>query len=169
VADNSNAVIVRFGTQTPFFPLSMTYGMLMDPSSRTWFVSIDHYVGYHMLARDEHRRQIMNSPNGWLAQQNLQRILRESQSFDGDPVIHLDWESNRDAIMLRGLKLKFGQNLALIDLLTRTRDRNILDESRLEDLYWCNSRDTGQNMHGRLLMEVRACINSGAMLNYSGE
>ena len=57
--------------------------------------------------------------------------------------------------MARGVQLKLEQNLAVRDMLLRTRDRPIEDRSRLEDQHWCIGQGQGNNRHAELLMAWR--------------
>jgi hypothetical protein len=57
-----NAVVLRFGTSTPYFPLSMLYGMFQDPVSNRIFTSIFAYLGYYMFVSDIHRKKFCERP-----------------------------------------------------------------------------------------------------------
>ena len=153
-----NAVVLRFGTNTPYFLLTMSYGIFVDPSTRIPFVSLDHYVGYHMLVRRADRELLMSAPNGYTAYRNLNDILQRGFYDPADPVVSSTWEEDRDRVVMAGLRMKFSQSSCLADMLERTGDRPIFDSSRREEPYWCVADGNGRNAHGRLLERVRAEI-----------
>lgn len=70
--------------------------------------------------------------------------------------IRTDWERVKDGVMKKALQAKYGQNDALKKLLLDTRDA-LLVEHTPRDSYWGDGGDgSGNNMLGKLLMEVRA-------------
>ena len=150
-----NAVVLRFAAYSPFFLLTMSYGIFHDPSTSIIFTSIDAYLGFHMLAQKEHRREIINSPNGYIANRNLVNIIERNQ---GDHIIVPNWENNREEIMRRGLLLKYRQCLPLGKLLENTGNHPIFDDSRQNDAIWCWVKGNGMNLHGKLLEEVRLTL-----------
>lgn len=151
-----NAVVLKFGTNTPYFPLTLSFGLFFDATTRIFFTSLDAYIGYHMLVRQEDREEIIKVPNGFLSNRNLQTILQRGQYFDGQPVVSPTWEADCDEVLMSGLRMKYAQSKALADMLDKTDDRPIFDASRSEDLYWCYSSGNGKNMHGKLLEQLRA-------------
>jgi ribA/ribD-fused uncharacterized protein len=66
-----------------------------------------------------------------------------------------DWEEVKIKIMQIGLKAKFDQHPALKDLLISTENKILIEDSPV-DYFWGIGKDkTGQNMLGKLLMELR--------------
>lgn len=66
-----------------------------------------------------------------------------------------DWEVAKDQIMLEALRAKFSQNEELKKILLNTGDAVLVEHTR-NDKYWGDGGDgSGQNMLGKLLMEVR--------------
>ncbi len=161
---NPNDVAVRFSTRTPFWPLSFSYGMFADPNTHTQFVSLDHYIGYLMLARYEDRERVMTAPNGWIASRQLRDILGTRRDSEGSPVVLPSWEDNRDAVLDEGLRLKYSQSSFALDVLMRTGDRPIYDVSRDDELHWCHCGGHGRNQHGVALMRLRDNVRSGGVL-----
>ena len=156
-----SSVILRFGMQTPYWSLTLSYGVFGDPATRMHFASVDHWLGYHQLVKREDRERLMKTPNGFLAHSTLQRILEES----GGPedVIVPTWENDRDAILDEGLRLKYTQSTFLTDMLVRTRDRQIVDDSRQTELYMCFAGGRGANAHGKALMRLRRQLIAGTL------
>jgi len=162
---DASDVLLRFSLKTPFWPLSFSYGIFADPSTRIYFASLDHYLAYRMLMRHEHRERIITAPNGYIAVKNLEMILQTSASYEGDPVISPTWEQDRDAILDEGLRLKFGQSQFMLELLLRTGDRRIYDVSRDTDTHWFWCDGLGANMHGKALMRLREHVRTGGLLS----
>ena len=158
---NDTDVILRFSMRSPHWPFTFSYGMLHDPTTRMTYASLDHYLGYHMLARYEDRDRVVTAPNGYISYRELQDILSTSEDFAGNPVVSPTWEQDRDAILAKGLRLKYGQSSFLRDSLVRTAPKKILDQSREEELYWCHCNGKGKNQHGIALMELRERLLSG--------
>lgn len=162
----ADAIVVRFGLTTPFWPLSMSYGMFSCPSLRKMFHSPDQFVAYKMLARHEDKARIMKAPNGYIVYTNLQDILTKSSSFADNPVIVPNWEDDMEAVMEEATELKYTQSAILADALLRTGERPIFDVSRLDERFWCHADGRGQNVHGKILMRVRSRLASGDLLPY---
>ena len=156
----SNAVVIRFGTNTPFYLLTLSYGIFYDPSLRKHFTSLDAYIGYHMLVRNQDRQDVMRAPNGYIAHLNLLDVFEHNPNED---LIAPNWEQDRREILLTGLRLKYSQSSCMTEVLTRTRDRPIFDASRWEDTYFGIGDGTGLNMHGQLLEQVRTELLSGEL------
>jgi hypothetical protein len=159
-----DAIVVRFGLNTPFWHFSMSYGIFACPSIRKMFHSPDQFVAYKMLARAEDRSRVMKAPNGYIAYTNLQDILAKSSSFEGNRVVVENWDEVKLSVMEEALALKFSQSAVLAEALLRTGDRPIFDMSRLEETFWCHADGRGQDAHGKLLMKTRARLASGELL-----
>lgn len=151
-----NAVVIRFSTDTPFYPLSLSFGLFFDPTIRLFFTSIDAYIGYHMLVRDEDRYEVIRVSNGYLANRNLQAILERGDYVDGQPIVSPTWETDCDDVLMDGLRMKYSQSTCLAELLERTGDRPIFDASRYDDTYFCYGDGSGKNVHGKSLEKLRA-------------
>lgn len=160
----SSTVVVRFGTNTPFWVLSMSYGIFVCPTLRKTFHSPDQFVAFHMLNRPEDRARIMKTPNGYLAHNNLQYILQNATYISGSPVVNPAWEQERDEKMHYCLQLKYSQSAVLADALIKTGERPIVDDSRNDELHWCHASGRGKDVHGKMLEKVRAELLSGELL-----
>lgn len=67
-----------------------------------------------------------------------------------------DWDTIKNNIIKKGLMAKFSQNELLKSKLLSTENKNIIQDSPY-DSYWGIGRDkNGQNMLGKLLMEIRS-------------
>ena len=66
-----------------------------------------------------------------------------------------DWDSARVSVMRTALQAKFAQHEPLRALLLSTGDAKLVEHTENDD-YWADGGDgSGQNMLGRLLMELR--------------
>ena len=66
-----------------------------------------------------------------------------------------DWEQAKDDVMRRAVYAKFSQNKEIRDVLIST-GQEVLVEKTSNDYYWgCGTDGNGQNMLGKILMEVR--------------
>ena len=113
--------------------------------NKIWKTS-EHYFQAQKFAGTEHEEELrlIVSPMA-VAQmgRDRKRPLRQ------------DWEVVKDDIMREALKAKFTQNEDLRKILLETEDA-ILVEHTKNDRYWGDGGDgSGQNMLGKLLMELR--------------
>jgi N-glycosidase YbiA len=90
------------------------------------------------------------------------RRARDLAWAEGHPP-RADWDDVRDDAMRLAVLCKFVGQPELESLLLSTGNREIIEASK-EDRYWGEGSDrTGQNMLGRILMEVRDLLRrSGA-------
>lgn len=69
-----------------------------------------------------------------------------------------DWETVKDAVMLKAVRCKFETHSELRQLLLDTRDEEIV-ENAPRDYYWgCGADGSGKNQLGQTLMQVRAIL-----------
>ena len=66
-----------------------------------------------------------------------------------------DWDRVKDDVMRMVLKAKFDQNHDLRQLLIETAPRHLEEGNTWGDIYWGTVGGVGQNMLGKLLMELR--------------
>ena len=84
---------------------------------------------------------------------DAKRLARLNRNF-----IRADWDSIKTDVMLRALRAKFGVPY-LRKLLLGTGDAVLVEDSP-GDFFWGTGHDgTGQNMLGKLLMQVRRELN----------
>ena len=71
-----------------------------------------------------------------------------------------DWESVKDEIMLKALRVKFSDSVHLRDMLRGTGEKELVEHTS-NDSYWGDGGNgTGQNKLGQLLMKVRRELKS---------
>jgi len=78
-------------------------------------------------------------------------------------IIRNDWEDVKQTIMRKGLNLKF-ENKELLQLLLNTTGSQLIHLSPW-DLYWgVDNNGNGQNILGKMIMEIRSFYNMDGML-----
>lgn len=160
-------MVVRFGLTTPFWHLSMSYGIFVCPSTRRMFHSVDQYLAYMMLNRSEDRARVMKAPNGYIAYTNLRDIIDKAESTSDSSVVVSDWsDAKHRKVIEDAVDLKFSQSAILADSLLRTGNRPIFDVSRLDDSFLCYADGRGNNVHGHALMRTRTRLDRGELLPY---
>ncbi len=92
------------------------------------------------------------------------------QSLDDGVKIDKEWDDRRNNVMRRAVYAKFSQNPTLKKLLIDTFPAKIIEDSP-RDYYWgIGNSDTGKNMLGRILEEVRYILLVNSRIhNPSGE
>lgn len=76
--------------------------------------------------------------------------------------LRADWDSVKDDIMRVAVGAKFAQHEELRKLLLSTGAATIVEHTK-NDSYWGDGGDgAGQNMLGKILMEVRQRLNNGS-------
>lgn len=66
-----------------------------------------------------------------------------------------DWDSKRIQVMKTCVKAKFTQHTELTELLLSTGTAHLVEDSPYDTFWGCGKNGTGQNMLGKILMEVR--------------
>jgi N-glycosidase YbiA len=115
-------------------------------SGKSWPTS-EHYFQAQKFAGTEREEEIRfaNSPS-------TAARLGRSRSRP----LRADWETVKDDVMCRALQAKFEQHPKLKALLLSTGNAELVEHTR-NDNYWADGGDgTGQNLLGKLLMELRA-------------
>lgn len=90
------------------------------------------------------------------------RLIKDfiSQSKKDGVKMRPDWEIVKDNIMRKAIWAKFTQHSELWTLLVDTGDVQIYEDAPRDDYWGLGKNKKGQNMLGRILMEVR-CFLSG--------
>ena len=119
------------------------HGFELD--GKYWKTS-EHYFQAQKFAGTEHEEELRLVASPMVVARmgrSRQRPLRK------------DWETAKDDIMREALRAKFTQNEDLKQILLETGDA-LLVEHTTNDNYWGDGGDgSGENMLGRLLMELR--------------
>lgn len=117
-----------------------------EANGRRWKTSEHFFQAQKFLNSPEHFDRV------WMAKSPSDAALL---GRDRNSPLRSDWESVKDSVMKQALLAKFRQN-NLIQLILLSTDGKQLVEKTSNDYYWgCGSNNTGRNMLGKLLMEVR--------------
>lgn len=80
---------------------------------------------------------------------------REAKDLGQKVTLRPDWEKVKYQVMLECVKAKFEQHTDLQDLLLSTGDEEIVENSPIDSYWGCGADGKGQNMLGKVLMQVR--------------
>ena len=76
--------------------------------------------------------------------------------------IRKDWDKIKATVMTRGTYMKCQTHEEVANALLKTGDKNIIENS-LYDYYWGCGRDgRGENIYGKILMDIRAKLSGSA-------
>lgn len=120
-------------------------------------------IGGHYYPTTEHYYQAMKfteTDQNWAVNIKNARTPGEAKRFGGDKTHTLNpqWEQIKDDIMRVALKAKAEQHPDFREALLSTGNM-ILIENSPTDYYWgCGRDNTGKNMLGKLLMELRESL-----------
>ncbi len=82
-------------------------------------------------------------------------MLAARMGRDRSKPLRADWQLVKDEIMRQAVRAKFTQHAALRQILLATGQAEIVEHTG-NDSYWGDGGDgSGQNMLGRILMEIR--------------
>jgi ribA/ribD-fused uncharacterized protein len=141
--------ICFFRKGQPFSDLSNFAPSGFEADGLRW-PTVEHYFQAQKFEDVAYRERIRSAPSPKDA-----KTLGRARMLP----LRSDWESVKEAVMKKALRLKF-QNPRLRSLLLSTGNRMLLEDSPY-DRYWGGGRDgKGKNRLGVLLMEVRDEIRS---------
>lgn len=113
---------------------------------RVW-PTIEHYYQAQKFAGTPHEELIRCCDTPMLAKTRATTLASEHR--------RVDWSTVKEAVMLEGLRAKFGQHPDLAARLLHSGDRLLVEHTR-NDSYWGDGGDgDGKNRLGHLLMQVR--------------
>lgn len=122
------------------------HGFELD--GKYWRTS-EHYFQAQKFAGTEFEEKVRLAPSAKEAA-NLGRRR--------DFPLRSDWEQVKDDVMRRAVLKKFETHADIREVLIATGDQELVENTR-GDYYWgCGKDDTGKNMLGIILMEVRATL-----------
>ena len=133
---------------------------------RYWFLSNFFFAPIQYQGQlwktTEHLFQSMKSTNP-LVKEKIRKMSRprRARTFGKQLQLRPEWEAIRNKMMLKVLRLKFGQNLLLARKLLATQNVVLEEGNWWHDNYWGNclcagcKNIKGENHLGLLLMEVR--------------
>ena len=136
-----------------FYHSDQAWGELSNFSRHAIFVrgrvwpTVEHYYQAQKFVGTAHEEDIRCCSTPMLAKRRANDLTREHRRDD--------WPTVKEAVMLEGLRAKFGQHPDLGQRLLHSGER-LLVEHTANDGYWGDAGDgTGRNRLGELLMQVR--------------
>lgn len=135
-----------YRTKEKYGPFSNFSRHSVDLDGKTWPTS-EHYYQAMKFPSDETVQEQVRNCNG--------PGLAADMGRDRSLPMRKDWDEVKDDVMRTVIRAKFTQREDLKELLQSTESEHIIEDSPI-DFYWgCGSDGTGQNMLGRILMEIR--------------
>lgn len=113
----------------------------------------EHYFQAQKFAGTPHEEEIRHE---------ISPMVAAKMGRDRQRPLRSDWEAVKDDVMRTALAAKFSQHPELRALLLATGTAVIVEHTK-NDSYWGDAGDgSGQNMLGRMLMELRAALQNNA-------
>jgi len=135
----------QYGELSNFAPYPITIRGKKWPSSEHFFQA--------MKFKDQKLRETIRRARSPFEAARLGRNRRSK--------IRRDWESVKVGIMREAIEAKFLQNMELKEMLLGTGDAKLIEHTE-NDSYWGDGGNgTGNNMLGKLLMELRDSLRKG--------
>jgi ribA/ribD-fused uncharacterized protein len=117
----------------------------IDLDGQRWPTS-EHYFQAQKFDDTRHQEAIRNEKSP---------IIAARMGRDRKKTLRPDWESVKVEMMKKALRAKFTQHKEIRSILLSTGDATIIEHTE-NDRYWGDGGDgNGQNMLGKLLMEIR--------------
>ena len=150
----------RYGSNTirfynrgePYYEFTNFYPCRVIIDGKIW-PTTEHYFQAQKFVGTPYLEKIRKLPSP-----------RDAFQISRDPQVsrwrRADWESVKDEVMLKALRVKFSDSVHLRDVLRGTGEKELVEHTS-NDSYWGDGGNgTGQNKLGKLLMEVRKELKS---------
>lgn len=125
------------------------YGFELDGK---WWMTSEHYFQAQKFCGTQYEEVIRLLDNPMKAAE-----MGRNRDFP----LRADWEQVKDDVMRKAVLAKFVQNEEIKEVLLST-DQEIIIENTTNDYYWgCGKDESGKNMLGNILMEVREKLSVG--------
>lgn len=123
----------------------------IELDGKTWPTS-EHYFQAQKFVGTEHEEAV---------RLEVSPMQAARMGRDRNRPLRPDWDTVKDDIMRSAVRAKFAQHPQLQALLLSTGDAMIVEHTK-NDAYWGDGGDgTGQNMLGKILVEIREHLASG--------
>ncbi|MDB5100858.1 MAG: Swarming motility protein ybiA [Cyanobacteria bacterium RYN_339] len=133
---------VPYGCFSNFSP----HGFELDGK---WWATSEHYFQAQKFPGTPHEEELRLAKTG---------IAVAQMGRERHRPLRPDWESVKDAVMLRALLAKFGAHKDIQAILLATGDEELIEDAPT-DYYWgCGKDGSGKNMLGQLLVQVRTAL-----------
>ncbi len=145
-------VIQFYRTGDPYGEFSNFAAFPFQLEEREWRTT-EHYFQGKKFEGTEYEEAIRNEPSPMIAAR-----MGRNRAWP----LRKDWEEVKDDVMRRALRAKFTQHPHLRELLTSTGEADLVEHTK-NDRYWADGGDgTGENILGKLLMELRELLRNKA-------
>lgn len=146
--------LIMPATQINFYSTKAEYGCFsnfarapFEAGGKTWLTSEHYFQAQKFPDAPQYQEKIRTTASPMVAAR-----LGRSRSQP----LRKDWETVKIDVMREAVRLKFLQNAEMRETLLATGDA-ILVEHTVNDKFWGDGGDgSGENMLGKILMEVRA-------------
>ncbi|MEO1528481.1 MAG: NADAR family protein [Planctomycetota bacterium] len=135
-----------------FYVVSDEYGFLCNFSAHgftlddRYWPTVEHYFQAQKFLDTEYAEHIRDARTPKEAK-NLGQSRKQP--------LRSDWEDVKVDVMRRALRAKFGTHTHLRNELLDTGDEELVEDSPSDYFWGCGKLGGGQNMLGKLLMEIR--------------
>ena len=131
----------------PYYEFTNFYSATVNIDGKSW-PTTEHYFQAQKFVGTPYVEKIRNLPTP-----------RDAFQLSRDPQVsrwrRSDWESVKDDVMLRALRVKFSSSRVLCDKLCGTGMKELVEHTS-NDSYWGDGGDgSGRNKLGKILMQVR--------------
>ena len=144
----SNSSQIRFYNRgEPYYEFTNFYPCTVVIDNKSW-PTTEHYFQAQKFVGTPYVEKIRRLPSP-----------RDAFQLSRDPSVsrwrRSDWESVKDDIMLKALRVKFSDSMGLREKLRSTGEKELVEHTT-NDSYWGDGGNgLGQNKLGKLLMQVR--------------
>jgi ribA/ribD-fused uncharacterized protein len=114
--------------------------------------SVEHYYHAQKFLKFAEQEAVRNAPT---VKEAIERGTTVGRSF------RLDWTRHRLGAMREAIRAKFAQSEDLKAKLLATGDVELIRDSKLDDYWGAGAENLGENMIGKILMEVREELRNG--------
>lgn len=145
-ADDLNSIPLCF--YSPLMPTAWLGNYSKHPIkiAGTFWPTVEHFFQSEKFADSYYKDAILKC-----------RTAADAKSFawQNSSAVKDSWNDVRTDVMICGLKAKFSQHILLKKALQQTGTRELIEISSHDDFWGRSIKGSGQNMMGKLLMELR--------------
>jgi hypothetical protein len=111
--------------------------------------------GYYWKTSEHYYQTQKTTDPEWQEQIREANTPKKSKQIALEAPLRPDWEDVKYEIMKTALRSKFEQSNSLRTLLIDTGDDLLVEDSPYDYVWGCGANETGQNLLGQALMEIR--------------
>lgn len=144
-----------FGALSNFARLPIRLPILSDSQNQEW-ATVEHFYQAHKFNMStEEGRAAVYEVKAQLLPESAAKLGREAQRA-GRKCLRSDWNAIKKTVMWKALQAKFERHQAARELLLASGDRILIEDSPHDTVWGIGWNHSGDNLLGRLLMELRA-------------